>query len=166
MDAELKVEGVGIVEQTPTVDEQPAVEYIPIEKTNERVPMDSDGVPVLEKSYKRGFDPNSVADPRQDFPDNEGGVIVPTNRKSESESNVMLTGFKVTYFIGNDQTSQDVRQDFDSIDDAKASIINAKSCYALTPRGLKLAQIIAGAPRISIGEKEAWIYIEGGWKRL
>jgi hypothetical protein len=151
MEAEVKVEGVGVVEAAPVI------EYIPVELTNERVPMSDDGIPILETSHKAGFDPRGVADPRTDNPDNEGGIIAPVKRKRDVEGAVMLTGFKASYFVGNDQTSQDIRQDFDSIDDAKASIINSKSCYAVTSRGLKLAQIVSGAPRISVGDKEAWI---------
>jgi len=122
--------------------------------------------PVLETSLKPGFDPLKVGDARYDQPDNEGGIIAPTKHRIESEGTVMLTGFKVSYYVGNEITSNDVRQDFDTVDDAKASIINAKSCYAITPRGLKLVEITAGAPRISEGDKETWIYIEGSWKRL
>ena len=122
--------------------------------------------PVLEASPKPGFDPLKVGDARFDQPDNEGGVIAPTKRRIESEGAVMLTGIKVSYYVGAEITSHDVRQDFDTVDDAKASIINSKSCYAMTPRGLKLAEIAAGAPRISEGDKETWIYIEGAWKRL
>lgn len=119
----------------------------------------------LPVSTKPGFDPNKTQDVRFDAGDEEGGIIAPSKPNRSVEGSVILTGIKVAYYVGEERVSKDVRDIFDSENDAKAAVVNSKTYYAQTTRGLKLVTIISGAPKISVGDVERWIYIEGEWKK-
>jgi hypothetical protein len=147
MDAEIKVVGEGVV--------------------SEPVEMKVDDNVRLEPSRKSGFDPKKTQDARYEPEGDEGGVIAPRKKDTREDGGVVLSGFTISYYTGDQMTTTEAIQTFDTVDDAKASVVNAKTCYALIEgRGVKMCQITSGAPRISIGDKEVWVYIEGEWKKV
>lgn len=119
----------------------------------------------IESSTRIGFDPTKVSDPRIDVGD-EGGIIAPgRGRDNTAPGSVMLTGIKVSYYIDGSLVSKDVRDYFDNIDDAMATILTPTTYVMNTNRGIKMCKIDAGAPRISVNDRETHIFIQGSWKK-
>jgi hypothetical protein len=148
-------------------------------------------LPVLKKSDNPGFDPQQVQSPKVDE-DNEGGVVAskttgPTmsqasneGRRPEDEGHQIkpapnmtadsvankfeMTGFQVQYETGKVLQSVEIRDYFDDLETAQASVNGSKYLMPM-PNGFKIANITGGMPVLSFDERQMYEYQAGKWKR-
>jgi len=143
--------------------------------------------PNLTVSDKPAFNPDSVQSPLVSEKI-EGGVIKnrstgPTMSESKSVSNGELlkpkpnmekdslinkyevTGFSVEYEAGNNTHSVVIRDYFNDLETAFASVNSNKYLMPMPGGGFKIATISDGAPTISYNERQVYNYKDGKWYR-
>lgn len=77
-----------------------------------------------------------------------------------------VTGFSVDYEINGDTRSVDIRDYFNDLETAFASVNGDKYLMPMVPDGYKVSTIRSGAPRISYNERELYLYREDEWARV
>jgi len=157
-----------------------------IEDPSKIIELEEGELPIIEKSERPGFDPDGKQDARVDNKI-EGGVVNPRstgqmkeriNDASQEGSQVKtpdidvdsiknkyeVTGFTIEYSDGDYIKTKDVRDYFDDIETAQASI-NRDKYLMPTKSGYKVSTIISGAPIICYNERQNYNYINGKWSR-
>jgi hypothetical protein len=128
---------------------------------------------ALEDSPKAGFNQNAVQDALSDESE-EGGVVKPKkqvdfgdsggsvvfNKDHRSDSAVVMYGFSVTM---PDNSVFEVDKEFNNIETAMSTINNNKYMMIVNNEPI-LVDIIDGEPRISVGDVEKKMYINGTWE--
>lgn len=148
----------------------------------EKIKMD----PTPTESKKATFNPESVQDARTDSrveggimrnkstgpamsePEakNEAEAIKPTPdmMKDSLMNKYEVTGFEVDYNSGGNTYSTPIRDYFDDLEAAFASVNDEKYLMPM-PNGFKVATIRSGAPTISYNERQIYNYKNGKWSR-
>ncbi len=147
------------------------------------------GVPPLSQSTKEGFNSQSTQSAKMDS-EVEGGVTRPQttgpmrssgdaaddgeqlkprpDMVAESQTGKYeVTGFSASYepAKGKGLESVQIRDYFDDMETAMASVNGEKYLMPLPNGGYKIATIAQGAPSISIEERQLYEYINGKWRR-
>jgi len=142
-------------------------------------------LPAMPKSKNPGFDPSSVQDVRSNNeieggiintkttemmkeqvsdPANEGGQIIPDIDIDSVDDKYEIAGFTVEYSINEKTKTVQVRDYFDDIETAQASINKNKYLMPIKD-GYKVAVIISGVPILCYNERQIYSYINEEWKR-
>ena len=153
----------------------------PISIRNER----TDPMPTEPK--KPEFNVNEVQDPRVTT-EKEGGVTssrkgmsmksngnpatdggqlkpMPNMERDSLVGKYEVTGFRVTYSVGKDSHSVEIRDYFNDLETAKMSVNNTKYLMPMPKGGFKVSEITLGAPIICLNERQLLIYRDGKWVR-
>ena len=143
--------------------------------------------PSLTESDKPSFNPDTVQSPLVSEKI-EGGVVKnrstgptmsehriskdgellkpkPDMNKDSLINKYEVTGFSVEYEVGKDIHSVVIRDYFDDLDTAFASVNSNKYLMPMPKGGFKIATISDGAPTISYNERQVYNYKDGKWYR-
>ena len=153
-------------------------------------------LPELKESKKTQFNPNEVQSPlvseekeggivpskstgptmtqrdpesKSFNPNPEGGQIKPApDMDADSlENKFEVTGFTVEYEISKGQmTTVQIRDYFNDIETAFASVNGLKYLMPMPRSGYKVAIINSGAPTLCYNERQMYIYKNDQWKRM
>ena len=176
----------------------PAPENIPVEKKEEIKPLDEQleesekfiDNPELIESEKPGFNPHALQDARVDNrieggiarpqttgPNKtdgdaakEGSQIKPAGTPGDITNKYEVSGFSVSYEEkkGQGLISVEIRDYFDDIETAQASVNGDKYLMPIAGGGNKVVLISHGAPKISYQEREIYEYLndKNAWRRV
>lgn len=143
--------------------------------------------PMPTESDKPAFNPNEVQSPLKNAAV-EGGIMKnkstgptmsepkkpadgemikpkPDMTKESLINKYEVSGFEVEYDSGKNMRSVAIRDYFDDLDTAFASVNSDKYLMPMPNGGYKVATIRVGAPTISYNERQVYNYKESGWVR-
>jgi len=170
--------------EVPQKTAEASPEPTPVESEKESKFTDD---PTLTESNKKQFDVSGAQDARKDS-DDEGGVMVqrtagthknndaameggqlkaqPNMERDSKEGQFEMTGFTVEYKgPGGGLKSIQVRDYFEDLDTAYASINGDKYLMPMDNGGFKISTITGGAPIVSMNERQMYIYKDGNWAK-
>lgn len=179
-------EGTHEPTQEPAQDPGPKESSIDQSKV---VEVPEGGLPPLSKSTREGFNPQSTQNAKKDA-EVEGGITTsrttgpmkssgdaaedgsqlkpaPDMVAESKPGQYEVTGFSASYepAKGKGLESVQIRDYFDDMETAMASVNGDKYLMPLPGGGYKIATITQGAPTISIEERQLYEYINGKWRR-
>jgi len=191
---EAAAEGAESVSGSTTLGDGREVSYSiqikPVSKIDPEVEDETPGRedPTPSPAQRESFDPNAIQDPLKPSQGPEGGVTFNKSPNASSRSEVddksaggmlkptpdmssesregkyEMTGFEVSYSADGKTHRVHIRDYFDDLDSAKATVANGKYLMPMPNRTFKLAEI-HGQPTISLNEREVCSIQNGMWSR-
>ncbi len=107
----------------------------------------------------------SLSDPSSD------GMIIKQRSRSDMESDSMknkyeVTGFRVEWKRDNGSIEVlDIRDYFNDLETAKASVISGKYIMPLNSGGYTMTRICGGAPIVCFNDRQIFEHVNGDWRR-
>lgn len=160
------------VKATPVEDFTKQARPLVVPENDVKIKVDPNTLPISEKT---GYNPNTIQSPLTSR-DIEGGIVKPKKQRgvnltqggklfnkngSRTDESIIMNGFFVE---GTDGSMVEVDKEYATLEVAMSTVINSKYMMVIDGEPV-LAEIIEGEPRITVGDVERNIYINGSWNK-